>query len=233
MEGEVVQVEALEDEAVEHPAPAGQGAAEGLQQDAELLDVDAERGGQVLVDEGGRGGAAQLRTVEAVDQEPHDQHERVEDGQNRPAVHGRAAADVGQAEEPHGAAHGLGVLDDRARDVDEGEAHDHDREGRCVADEERHEPADQRAESKARQQREPEGQLQARDHVGRGVARDRHVGDHDEVQVGHAVGHVERPAHEDVDRRDGQEVVERQRHGRSPTVSGRTGRSASPGSPPA
>jgi hypothetical protein len=51
MEGEVVQVEAFVDKAIKNPASPRQRAAEGLQEDPHLLDVDPQRSGEILVDE--------------------------------------------------------------------------------------------------------------------------------------------------------------------------------------
>ena len=170
MKREVVEVKALENEAVQDSAPACQGATEGLHKHSKLLDVDPEGGGELLVDERSRSRPSQLGMVEAVDQKPHHQDQPIEDRDHRPPVDDGRTPDVRQAEDPHRPADGLRVLDDRPDDIDEREAYDDDREGGGVSDEQGHDVADDPADQKSQGQREAEGEMIGQDQVRSRVA---------------------------------------------------------------
>ncbi len=151
-EREEIQVEALVDEAVQHPAPARDRAAERLQQHAEPPDVHAEGGGQVLVHKDRGCGPAKLRMVEAMDEESDEDQQSVQDGKDDPPVGRGISADIGQAEHAHGPAYCLEVLDDGAGDEDECEPDDHHGECGGIPDEKRNDVADDPAEGKSGEQ---------------------------------------------------------------------------------
>ncbi|MPL85696.1 hypothetical protein SDC9_31669 [bioreactor metagenome] len=209
VEGKEVQMEAFVDKAVQDSGSSGDKTAEYLQKLAHFLYIHAKGCGQILIDEDRRSRLAEPRTVEAVDEEAHEQHQAVENRQYYVAMRRRRVPYVGQPEHSHGSAHGGQIFDYRPGYVNEGKTDYYHREGGSVAYEEGDDIADYSAYGETDEEGPEKGQLQAHHQETGQVAGDSHVRDGDKVQMRDPVGQVNRPGHEDVHRGNSKKVIYR------------------------